>query len=191
LSRSDFFSASSLLLCISTPSRRSKEGTLTMLLTDHVDVFITKRNCRNTFLSEYTTLQDIIPNERQCYTAVCDGDEYSVSVVFGQEFEISPAQNDAQLGHKVSACRIKVRLDEGIAMEERVFTMNDVTPRPKVHDFHTFSSASVTDGGEIKRYRPHIELLREGESCFLLQRVYNHEVISRQKVLIASPCPKK
>jgi hypothetical protein len=109
-----------------------------MLLTDNLEVFVVKENHANDFRTEYK--RNV--NPRQPYFAVKDGENYSIAVVFGKDFEITPQTTNPELDIKVSACRIKIDIDGGLAIAQRIFRMPDTEKRPKVQEFSVFDTAT-------------------------------------------------
>ena len=112
-----------------------------MLLTDNVEVFITRPSRNHDYRTEYL-FSRAATAASQSYIAVNDGEEYSVAIVFGKNFEITPPIVDPSFDHRVSACYVKVEIDNGLALQQRVFRLPDTEKRPKVQDFKVFDRAA-------------------------------------------------
>lgn len=145
-----------------------------MFLTDGVEVFVVKHGRQNDFATECVAAKEPMSGRHTYYMPVGDGEEYSVGVLFGKTFEISPATINQQLDRKVSACRIKVTIDKGIALEERVFKLPDLETRPCLQEFNVFYSASNTKSGSIRRYRPHFAEVAKGKHASAAKTFYHN-----------------
>ena len=144
-------------------SRKASE----MLLTGDVEVFVVRPIQRHDYDVEYVS-KNAASGKEQSFVSVADGEEYYISIVFGRDFNISPPQVDQGLNHKVSACRIRISIDEGIAVQERVFKLPEVDRGPRVQCIMAFSSASNSSSGVVHQCRPHFAAIPKGKYSQLL-----------------------
>lgn len=144
-----------------------------MLLSEDVEVFVVTSSQQADFHNEYVKV--IKQPLNQSSILVKEGEDYSIAIVFGKDFDISTPDFNYKLDRKVSACRVRISIDEGIAVAERLYKMPDTAGGPRVHHVDTVFSRSVSPSGAVRQYRPYFTAIPKGELTEIVKEIVTNE----------------